>query len=333
MAYRKANTSLNRTDAECPTYTGTDFQDLDGLQGGNMTFKVPAEITKASIASGCTKCSITWQKLLILGFLAGAYIAFGALLSEIVAGGLSNGTITAADGSIWKIALPTGLVKFAAGAVFPVGLMLVVIAGAELFTGNCMFAPISVMNGEAKMGGLLKNWVLVYIGNFIGAVFLAYFLAYLAGFFNVMPWAGWAATVANTKCGLDPMTAFWRGIGCNWLVCLAVWLAISAEDVIGKIFACWFPIMAFVTIGFEHSVANMFFIPLGIYVANDPTIAPKLADASIATGNLVGSAGWYNFFITNLVPVTLGNIVGAALFVAALYWYVYIRGPLCKNTK
>ena len=106
-----------------------------------MSFKIPAEIAKASIASGCTKCAMSWQKLFALGFLAGAYIAFGALLSEIVAGGLSSGTITSPDGAIWKIALPAGLVKLAAGAVFPVGLMLVVIAGAELFTGNCMFAP------------------------------------------------------------------------------------------------------------------------------------------------------------------------------------------------
>jgi len=106
-----------------------------------MAFKVPADIAKAAIAAGCTKCNMTWSKLLVLGFLAGAYIAFGALLSEIVAGGLSNGSITGPDGAVWKLALPAGLIKFAAGAVFPVGLMLVVIAGSELFTGNCMFAP------------------------------------------------------------------------------------------------------------------------------------------------------------------------------------------------
>ncbi len=294
-----------------------------------MTFKVPADIAKAAIAAGCTKCNITWQKLLVLGFLAGAYIAFGALLSEIVGGGLSNGTITIADGTVWKIALPSGLVKFAAGAVFPVGLMLVVIAGSELFTGNCMFAPISVLNGEASFKGLIKNWTLVYIGNFIGSIFVAYFLAYQCGFFDSMPWASWAATVANTKCGLDFATAFFRGIGCNWLVCLAVWLAISSEDVISKIFSCWFPIMAFVTIGFEHSVANMFFIPLGLFVAGDHEITVKLAEANVATANI----SWYNFFVTNLIPVTLGNIVGAAIFVAALYWYVYLKGPVCVTNN
>jgi len=291
-----------------------------------MAFKVPADIAKAAIAAGCTKCNITWQKLLVLGFLAGAYIAFGALLSEIVAGGLSNGTITDPDGGIWKMAMPAGLVKFAAGAVFPVGLMLVVIAGSELFTGNCMFAPISILNGEATFKGLMKNWLLVYVGNFLGSIFVAFFLAYLCGFFDNMPWAGWAATVANGKCGLDFSTAFLRGIGCNWLVCLAVWLAISAEDVVGKIFACWFPIMAFVAIGFEHSVANMFFIPLGIFAANNPAIAAKLATANVATANLVGSNGWHNFFITNLIPVTLGNIIGGVVFVAFAYWFIHLRG-------
>jgi formate/nitrite transporter len=296
-----------------------------------LTFKVPVEITKAAIASGCTKCTMTSPKLLVLGFLAGAYIAFGALLSEIVAGGLSNGTITGAGGAVWKLAMPAGLVKFAAGAVFPVGLMLVVIAGAELFTGNCMFAPISVIHRESSFKGLAINWTLVYLGNLIGSIFVAFFLAYKCGFFNAMPWAGWAATVANTKCGLDFATAFWRGVGCNWLVCLAIWLAISADDIVGKILAIWFPIMAFVTIGFEHSVANMFFIPLGILVANNPTTTATLASANISTTNLIGSAGWYNFVITNLVPVTLGNIVGAALFVAAIYWYVYMRGPLCVS--
>lgn len=298
-----------------------------------MAFKVPAEIAKAAIASGCTKCTITWQKLLVLGFLAGAYIAFGALLSEIVAGGLSNGTLTDPNGAIWKIALPGGLIKLAAGIVFPVGLMLVVIGGAELFTGNCMFAPISILNKEAGFKGLVINWTVVYIANLIGSMFVAFFLAYKCGYFNAMPWAGWAVTVANTKCGLDFATAFFRGVGCNWLVCLAIWLAISADDIAGKILAIWFPIMAFVTIGFEHSVANMFFIPLGIFVANNPTTATALAEANIKTGNLIGSAGWSNFFITNLVPVTLGNIVGAALFVAMLYWYVYMSGPLCSSKK
>ena len=173
----------------------------------------------------------------------------------------------------------------------------------------------------------------MYICNFIGSLLLAYFLAYKCGYFNVMPWAGYAATVANTKCGLDFMTAFLRGVGCNWLACLAIWLALSAEDTISRIFAIWPPIMAFVATGFEHSVANMFFIPffipLGIFVADDPATTAVLEIAKTYIVNSGGTTGWHNFFTTNLVPVTLGNIVGAALFVAAIYWYVYINIPLC----
>jgi formate/nitrite transporter len=289
-----------------------------------MAFKAPLDISKAASTTGCTKCTIWIDKLLLLGFLAGAYIAFGALLSEIVAGGLSGGKI-----GDMALVLPPGLVKFAAGAVFPVGLMLVVIAGSELFTGNCMFLPIGVFNKEGSWAGLAINWICVYVGNFIGSIFVAYFLAYQTGFFGSAPFATWAFNVANAKCGLDFLTAFFRGIGCNWLVCLAVWLAISADDVVGKIFACWFPIMAFVTIGFEHSVANMFFIPLGIFVANDANIVAKAGLA--ATGsNLIGGTGWYNFFITNLIPVTLGNILGGAIFVSLIYWWIYLRSPLVK---
>ncbi|HTY91761.1 MAG TPA: formate/nitrite transporter family protein [Methanocella sp.] len=292
-----------------------------------MAIKAPLDICKAASTAGCTKCSIWVDKLLLLGFLAGAYIAFGALLSEIVAGGmLSGGMIGDA-----AVKMPPGLLKFAAGAVFPVGLMLVVIAGSELFTGNCMFLPIGVLNKEGTWTGLAINWIVVYIGNLIGALFVAYFLAYQAGLFNAAPFAVWAtANVANAKAGLDFWTAFLRGIGCNWLVCLAVWLALSADDAIGKIFSCWFPIMAFVTIGFEHSVANMFFIPLGIFIANDPKIVATAGLTAAQTSNLVGTHGWYNFFVTNLIPVTLGNIVGGAIFVSLIYWWIYLRSPLVK---
>lgn len=290
-----------------------------------MAFKTPLDICKAASAAGCTKCSIWVDKLFILGFLAGAYIAFGALLSEIVAGGmLSGGKIGDA-----ALVLPPGLLKFAAGAVFPVGLMLVVIGGSELFTGNCMFLPLGILNKEGSWKGLAINWIVVYVGNFIGALFVAYFLAYQSGLFGTAPFAVWAtANVANAKAGLAFWPAFLRGIGCNWLVCLAVWLALSADDVIGKIFSCWFPIMAFVTMGFEHSVANMFFIPLGIFIANDPTIVAKAGLTTAQIGNLVGTQGWINFLWGNLVPVTLGNIVGGAIFVSLLYWWVYMRTPL-----
>jgi formate/nitrite transporter len=304
-----------------------------------MPFKPPAEITKAAIASGCTKCTTTWDKLLILAFLAGAYIAFGALLAEIVAGGLSAGLVqnaTLADG-VTKVtyAMPTGLLKFATGAVFPVGLCLVVIAGSELFTGNCMFAPIAWLDKKITLKGFAINWTLVYVGNLIGAVFVAYVLAYWSGLFSSAPFAQWAMSVANTKVGLSWDDALLRGIGCNWLVCLAVWLAIASDDIVSKMLACWFPIMAFVTIGFEHSVANMFFIPLGIAVANDSGIISALKiNVATAYPNLGQglTTDWMHFIVNNLIPVTIGNIIGAAVFVAAIYWWVYIRSPLCIAT-
>jgi formate/nitrite transporter len=298
-----------------------------------MPFKPPAEIAKAAIGSGAVKCTTTWDKLLILAFFAGAYIAFGALLAEIVAGGMSGGLVqTMADGTKNVTALPTGFLKFATGAVFPVGLMLVVIGGSELFTGNCMFAPISWLDKKVSIKGFAINWTLVYIGNLIGALFVVYFLAYWTGLFSSSPFAGWAMSVANGKLGLSWDDALLRGIGCNWLVCLAVWLAIAADDVVGKILAIWFPIMAFVAIGFEHSVANMFFIPLGIALANDSGVITSLG--LTVPANFSGSitTDWVHFVVNNLLWVTIGNIIGGAIFVAVLYWWIYIRSPLCIAT-
>lgn len=265
-----------------------------------MAFKTPKEIAEAACSAGTVKTQLSWDKMLILGVLAGAYIAFGAQLALYAAAG---------DWAT-KLGMP-GIQRFILGGVFPVGLMLVVIAGSELFTGNCMIPVISCMNGKAKIAGLLKNWGFVYIGNFIGALIVAYFLAHLTGLFDKPVWHSFAGSVASAKCSLDWGQAFLRGIGCNWLVCLAVWMAISSDSVIGKVWAIWFPIMAFVALGFEHSIANMFFIPLGI-----------LEHATYASGEAVT---WADFFIKNLIPVTLGNIVGAAFFVSGLYWWVYLR--------
>jgi formate/nitrite transporter len=233
------------------------------------------------------------DKLLILGFLAGAFIAFGGQLA-----------VTVAAGNPWPAELP-GLQKFVFGAVFPVGLMLVIIAGSELFTGNCMVPLISCLNKKAKWSGLLRNWVIVYIGNFLGALFFAYFLSYQTGLLTKEPWLTYIGNIATAKTTLTWSAAFWRAVGCNWLVGLAVWMAIGSEDIGGKIAAIWFPIMAFVAMGLEHSIANMYFIPAAIFIS--------------------GNITWSAFITSNLIPVTLGNIVGGALFVGVLYWWVYLR--------
>ena len=195
--------------------------------------------------------------------------------------------------------------KFVFGAVFPVGLMLVVLAGSELFTGNVMYMVMGVLDGKASVGGLCKNWVLSWVFNFVGALFVAYVLAYMSGIATDPVIAAGATKVAAAKVGLSWDVALIRGIGCNWLVCLAVYLALASDDIIGKIFGIWFPIMAFVTIGFEHSVANMFFIPLGMFLGAD-------------------GVNWATA-LGNIIPVTIGNIIGAAIFVGCIYYITYLK--------
>ena len=261
----------------------------------SSSFKSPVDTAKAISATAGAKNSANIVNVILLSFLAGAYIAFGGLLAIIASAGML------------KAGAPVGLEKFVFGAVFPVGLIIVVLAGSELFTGNVMFMTIGVLDGSASVGGLAKNWVLSWVFNFVGALFVAYVLAYMGGLFPAdSAFATKATSVATAKVGLAWDQAFIRAIGCNWLVCLAVWLANASDDVIGKIFGIWFPIMAFVTIGFEHSVANMFFIPLGMFL---------------------GAKGvtWSTMIVNNLIPVTLGNIVGGAIFVACIYWYTYLK--------
>jgi len=271
------------------------------------SFKSPVDTAKAIAGIAELKEKAPFGNVVVLSFLAGAYIAFGGLLAEVVTSGM------AAAG------FPPGLVKLFFGAVFPVGLMLVVIAGSELFTGNNMYMAVGVLTGKSSLKGLGKNWILSWVFNLVGAVFVAYVFAYLTGILTVDPFMGNAATIAQTKAlgGAEFMAAgksvvsltwdkaFFRAIGCNWLVCLAVYLAVASDDIIGKVMGIWFPIMAFVALGFEHSVANMFFIPVGIFL---------------------GKVTWYQMFVNNLIPVTIGNIIGGAIFVGFLYWYTYLRG-------
>ena len=256
-----------------------------------MPYKAPPAIMETVSTVGQGKTEITWNKVLVLGFLAGAYVAFGGFLAVI-----------AAAGDPWPTELP-GLQKLVFGAVFPVGLMLVVIGGAELFTGNCMYPTIACLNKRSSWRGLIKNWTGSYIGNFIGGIFVAYFLGIGTGLLLKEPWMSYITEIARAKCGLSFTQAFLRGVGCNWLVCLALWLASGSDNIIGKIFAIQFPIMAFVVLGFEHSVANMFFIPAGMFITNE--------------------ISWRMFLLNNLLPVTLGNIVGGVFFVSIIYYYVY----------
>jgi len=198
--------------------------------------------------------------------------------------------------------------------------MLVVIAGAELFTGNCLILT-GVLTKSVSVNKMLKNWIIVFIANFAGSILLVIMMYYSGLWKTGDMGVGIAAlTTASTKVNLSFMEAFCRGIGCNWLVCLAVWLATAGKDSISKIFGIYFPIMAFVASGFEHSIANMYFIPMGLFLKGNSAL---VSAAGLTT--TIDSLTWSSFLINNLIPVTLGNIIGGAFFVGGIYYIVYLR--------
>ena len=252
-------------------------------------FLAPAEIAQVWVNNGVKKAGLSVGKMLILGIFAGMFIGFGAH-GFILAG--------AAGGSAFEAMIA----KLIGAAVFPVGLMMVIICGAELFTGNNLLT-LALMDKKITAGAMLKNWVIVYIGNLIGSVLLAFLLA-KSGLYAEATLAK-AVGIAETKAALPFMDALIRGILCNILVVLACWFQAGAKDMVGKIFAIWFPIMLFVFAGFEHSIANMTYIPLGIFLGAD--------------------VSWAQMFAGNLLPVTLGNMIGGAVIVPVVYYFAYLR--------
>ncbi len=271
-----------------------------------LGFMIPEEILEKFRHISKSKIKLPIYKMLLLGFLAGAYIAFGAQLATMVGHDASK-------------FLGVGFAKFLFGSVFSVGLMLVVIGGAELFTGNNLIV-VGVLTKKATWSGLFRNWFWVYIANFIGSIVVVYLMFYTdlwkTNNFGV---GTFALKIGLAKVHLTWTEAFTRAILCNWLVCLACWMAISAKDIIGKIFAIYFPIMAFVASGFEHSVANMYFVPMAIMLKGQS----PLVLASGVSSDMLSGLTWNNFIVHNLIPVTLGNIVGGALLVATIYVLIY----------
>jgi len=262
-----------------------------------------AQVVTTSV--GVKKARASILNTLVLGCLAGVYIGFGAAMATLVGHDAARH-------------VGVGIAQVLVGTVFCVGLVLVVVAGAELFTGNNLMIA-GVLGREYGLRRLLGRWGLVFAANFIGAVFLALLMAQ-SGLWKMASSAvgAKALAIAAAKVNLPFGEAFVRGIGCNWLVCLAVWMALSAKDVAGKVLAIFFPIMAFVALGYEHCVANMYFVPMGLFLKGTS------AAAGLAAGTL-DSLTWSRFLVANLVPVTLGNIVGGALFVGSTYWLVYMR--------
>lgn len=276
-------------------------------------FNTPAEVVDANIASGKVKANLPLVKMILLGVLAGIFIAIGGEASSLASHNIDN----------------VGLARTITGAIFPVGLMMIVLVGGELFTGNTMII-MAVMDKQATVLQYVRNLVVVWFSNLVGSLIIV-FLTFYSGQWNYTAGGLGAYTIkiAYGKVNLDFGTAFASGILCNILVCVAVLMAIAAKDIAGKIWAIFFPIFAFVISGFEHCVANMYYIPAGMIAATNPTYAAKAEElygisadglAKLSMGGL----------IHNMIPVTLGNIVGGGLMVGA---FLYIINKKCAASK
>lgn len=292
-----------------------------------MVFHPPVAICAKAGDAGKYKVNLPAWNMLLRGFMAGAYIAMGAALATVCSTGITYaGSLTPAQvAANMTLAQPggfasAGMSQLVLGAVFPVGLIIIVLTGAELFTGDAMLAPMAAFIHKISWAQVLTLWVFVYIGNLIGSIVFAYIMANGpfvtfndAGVATATAFGTRAIAIATAKVSYVGMMGMWsaflKAIACNWLVNLAILLGICADDAAGKFFGIWFPIMAFVSSGFEHSVANMYFIPAGILTAG--------------VTNTATTVNWVNMWTVNIIPVTIGNIVGGMLFVGVLYWVAF----------
>jgi formate transporter len=283
---------------------------------------LPAEMAGRAELVGVRKAEMPFITMFALAILAGAFIALGAIFSTtVLAGGISikdsQGTVTLVT------ALPFGFNRLLAGLAFCLGLILVVVGGAELFTGNNLIV-MAWASRKVSTVGLLRNWGIVYVGNFVGSIgtVIVMFLSTQYMFSNGAIGLS-ALNIANGKVHYSFLAAVALGIMCNALVCLAVWMTFSARSTMDKIMAIIFPITAFVAAGFEHSIANMYFIPMGLVIKQ---YAPQNFWELIGkTPADYADLTWQAFFVNNLLPVTIGNIIGGAIFVAAVYWLIFLR--------
>jgi len=285
-----------------------------------MVFHPPVAIVAKAGDAGKYKVGLPPWNMIVRGFMSGAYIAMGGALATVCSTGIAYSAAQITAGAVPGGFASAGMAQLVLGAVFPVGLIITVLTGAELFTGDAMLAPMAAFIHKISWAQVLTLWVFVYIGNFIGSVTWAYIMANgpfvsfnAAGAATATAFGTRAIAIMGAKTGYVGMmgmySAFLKGIGCNWLVNLAILLGIGADDAVGKFFGIWFPIMAFVSSGLEHSIANMYFIPAGILTAG-------------LTGTPT-TVNWINMWSSNLIPVTLGNIVGGMFFVGVLYWVAF----------
>jgi formate/nitrite transporter len=274
----------------------------------SMDAYTPPEMARRVQTVGVSKANLNTAPMFALAVLAGAFIALGANLATIAF--TDNG-------------LGYGVSRLLGGVAFSLGLILVIVGGAELFTGNNLMV-LAWASGKLSTSRLLRNWTIVYVGNFVGA------LATAVGVYVSCQWTfdayqvgATALKIANAKVHYAFLPALILGIFCNALVCLAVWLCFSAHTTTDKILAIVPPITAFVAAGFEHSVANMYFIPVGLWLRDQPHVV-EVAGLGLEQ---LADLTWRGFFLSNLLPVTLGNLFGGAMMVAAVYWFVYVRSP------
>jgi len=270
---------------------------------------MPPEIARKAERIGVQKTRLHWLNLLALAVLGGAFIALGAMFATTVLAG-ANG------------AVPFGVSRLLAGGAFCLGLVLVVAGGAELFTGNNLIV-MAWAAGDVRLLEMLRVWLIVYFGNLVGAVATAalVFLSgqYLSGDGAV---AKVVLSIATEKASLPFDQALFLGILCNVLVCLAMWLCFAARSLTDKVLAVLFPVSAFVAAGFEHSVANMYLVPLGLFVK---AWAPVALWTQLGGGTAGYEALTWLGFVQNLIPVTIGNIIGGGGLVGAVYWFIYLR--------
>jgi len=276
---------------------------------------LPAEMARKAEETGVKKANMSALTMFVLAVLAGAFIALGAIFFTV--------TVTGD--------MPYGLKRLLGGIVFSLGLILVIVGGAELFTGNNLIV-MAWASGRISIFQIVRNWVIVYVGNLAGSLATAAIM-FLTGqySFNSGQVGMTALAIAQSKCTLTFLQAVCLGVMCNVLVCLAVWLCFSARSTTDKVLSIIFPITAFVAAGFEHCVANMYFIPIGLFILSG---APaSFWQITGSQPHLFSDLTFTNFFLANLLPVTIGNIVGGAIMVGAVYWFVYLRKGLTKDSR
>jgi len=259
-----------------------------------LGFNKPKEMTLEFASSAIYKSNLPLSRFCILSVLGGIFIAFGGLLTVIVAGGMPG--IGEAN---------PGLIRFIAGVLFPIGLIMVSITGADLFTSDCAAFTFPLLKKQINVATFFKYLLLSYGFNFVGAQIVAFLLSYEIGLLDSDPYRSYLHSLSEVKVNQDFMRILIKGIGANWLVCLGMFMGYASKDIIGKCIGIWIPVMLFVVLGYEHSIANMFFVPAAIYSGAGVT--------------------WSIFIINNLIPATIGNFIGGALLVGSVYWYLYLK--------